>query len=171
MSQYMKVPVINAMTDINHPCEMIADMYALSKIREDIRKDNYLFCGIDGNIGRAWKEASDVMGFKLEQCCPEGNEIEGIKSYNTIDEAIVGKDIICTDSLPSNIVSEFNSCKVTKALMDRANKGAVVNPCPPFFREEELSQDVIESEYFVGYQFKQHLLEIQQAILIYCMDN
>ena len=46
---------------------------ALLQIREDFRKDNYLFCGIDGNIGRAWKEASDVMGFSLEQCCPEGN--------------------------------------------------------------------------------------------------
>ncbi len=170
MAQYMKVPVINAMTDINHPCEMIADMYALSKIREDFRKDNYLFCGIDGNIGRAWKEASDVMGFNLEQCCPEGNEIEGIKSYNAIDTAIIGKDIVCTDSLPSDIVAEFKNCKVTKDLMNRANKGAVINPCPPFFRGEELSKDVIESEYFVGYKFKQHLLEIQQAIIIYCLN-
>lgn len=55
--------------------------------------------------------------------------------------------------------------------MDRANKGAVVNPCPPFFRGEELSEDVIESKYYVGYEFKKHLLEIQQAIIIYCLKN
>ena len=85
----MKIPVINAMKDINHPCEMIAEMYALAQIREDFRKDNYLFCGIDGNIGRAWKEASDVMGFSLEQCCPEGNEIEWVKSYNAIVTPII----------------------------------------------------------------------------------
>ena len=68
MSQYSKVPVINALTAINHPCEMLADMYALSKIRKDFTKDKYLFCGLKGNIGLSWKEAADVMGFELSQC-------------------------------------------------------------------------------------------------------
>ena len=55
ISQYSTVPVINAMTDSNHPCEMLADMYALSKIRENFVKDKFLFCGKCGNIGLAWK--------------------------------------------------------------------------------------------------------------------
>ena len=63
------VPVINALTDANHPCEMAADLYALSKIRNDFTMDHFLFCGVTGNIGLAWKEASEVMGFSLEQCC------------------------------------------------------------------------------------------------------
>ncbi len=50
-----------------------------------------------------------------------------------------------------------------------ANKGAVLNPCPPFYRGEEVSDDVIDSEYFVGYGFKKHLLEVQQAVIIYCL--
>ena len=50
---HSKVPVINAMTDINHPCEVISDMYALSKVRQDFAKDKYLFCGKSGNIGLA----------------------------------------------------------------------------------------------------------------------
>lgn len=58
---------------------------------------------------------------------------------------------------------------MTKAVMEKANKGAVLNPCPPFYRGEEVSGDVIDSEYFVGYEFKKYLLEIQQAVIIYCM--
>ncbi len=169
MSQYSKVPVINALTAINHPCEMLADMYALSKIRKDFTKDKYLFCGLKGNIGLAWKEAADVMGFELSQCCADGYEMEGVPVYHNIEDAIIGKDIVCTDLLPSDVLEKSSDCQVTKAVMEKANKGAVLNPCPPFYRGEEVSGDVIDSEYFVGYEFKKYLLEIQQAVIIYCM--
>ena len=171
ISQYTKVPVINAMTDINHPCEIIADMYALSKIREDFIKDQYLFCGKKGNIGLAWKEASVVMGFDLTQCCGKGYEMEGVEASHNIVEAIKGKDIICTDSLPANILYDFKDCQVTKSIMEMANEGSILNPCPPFYRGEEVSNDVIESSYFVGYEFKKCLLEVQQAIMIYCLSK
>lgn len=171
ISKYLRVPVINAMTDINHPCEILADMYALSKIRKDFIKDKYLFCGRNGNIGLAWKEAADVMGFDLEQCCGKGYEIEGIVTYDNISTAIKGKDIICTDSLPSNILADFKKCQVTKSAMDMANEGAILNPCPPFYRGEEVSDDVIQSKYFVGYEFKKCLLEVQQAIMVYCLTR
>lgn len=52
MTKYAKMTIINAMTDINHPCEMLADMYSLSKIRADFTKDKYLFVGAKGNIGQ-----------------------------------------------------------------------------------------------------------------------
>ncbi|MDE5992211.1 MAG: peptide transporter [Oscillospiraceae bacterium] len=171
LEKYAAVPVINAMTDINHPCEILSDMYALSKIRDDFTKDKYLFCGKNGNIGLAWKEAADVMGFELEHCCAKGYEIDGLKTYCNIREAVKGKDIICTDSLPSDIIGDFGNCQVTKEIMDMANKGAVLNPCPPFYRGEEVSDDVIDSEYFVGYEFKKHLLEVQQAVIIYCLNS
>lgn len=59
-ARYSKIPVINAMTNINHPCEILADMYSLSKTRDNFVKDKYLFCGKNGNIGMAWKEASRI---------------------------------------------------------------------------------------------------------------
>ncbi len=171
MSRYLSVPVINAMTDINHPCEVLTDMYALSKIRRDFVNDKFLFCGKNGNIGLAWKEASTVMGFKLEQCCGNGYEIEGLVSHSNIYDAIKEKDIICTDSLPSAILDKFKECMVTLEAMQMANEGAVLNPCPPFYRGEEVSADVIDSDYFVGYEFKKHLLNVQQAIMIYCLTR
>ncbi len=169
IAQFSNVPVINAMTDINHPCEMISDMYALSKIREDFTNDKFLFCGVKGNIGLAWKEASEVMGFNLCQSTADGYEIDGIKVYDNIIEAVRGKDIICTDSLPASFSSYLKDFQITKELMSMANEGAILNPCPPFYRGEEVSEDVIDSKYFVGYEFKKCLLSVQQAIIIYCL--
>lgn len=169
LAKYSDVPVINAMTSVNHPCEIISDMYALSKIRKDFIHDRYLFCGKNGNIGLTWKSAADVMGFELAQCCGKGYEIEGIETYDNINAAVKGRDIICTDSLPSDIIADFKECRVTKSVMDTANEGAILNPCPPFYRGEEVSDDVISSKYFVGYEFKKCLLNIQQAIMIFCL--
>lgn len=171
LAEYSAVPVINAMTDVNHPCEILFDMYALSKIRDDFTKDRYLFVGKNGNIGLAWKEAAEVMGFELEQCCANGYEIDGLKVHYNISGAVEGKDIICTDSLPSDVIGDFGNCRVTKEIMDTANRGAVLNPCPPFYRGEEVSDDAVASEYFVGYGFKKRLLEVQQAVIIYLLRS
>ena len=169
IAKYSMVPVINAMTDVNHPCEIISDLYAISKIREDFEKDHFLFCGVAGNIGNTWREASEIFNFSLEQCCPEGYEMKGVKAYHGIDEAIIGKDIICTDSIPAEALEKFRDCQVTKSTMDKANPGAILNPCPPFYRGEEVSEDVIDSTYFVGYAFKKSLLPVQQAIILNCL--
>lgn len=171
LAKYSKAPVINAMTDINHPCEVLTDMYALSKIRKDFTKDKFLFCGRKFNIGLAWKEAAEVMGFELEQCCPDGYEMENLVLHRDIYQAIVGKDIVCTDSLPEKLAMDFKEYQITKEIMDMANEGAILNPCPPFYRGEEVSADVIDSKYFVGYEFKKFLLNVQQAVMIWCFTR
>ena len=86
-----------------------------------------------------------------------------------IREEMTGKDIICTDSLPASALEDFRGLTVTKELMDLASEGAVLNPCPPFFRGEEVSDDVIRSDFFAGYAFKKSLLCVQQAIMVYCL--
>lgn len=171
MAEYLKVPLINAMTDVNHPCEMLGDLYALSKRRTDFLYDKYLFFGRKCNIGLAWQEAAKTLGLALSQCCPVGYEMDGIEVFHDMETAVRGKDIICTDSLPASVLSDFQGFQVTKAIMELANPGAVLNPCPPFYRGEEVSADVIESKYFVGYEFKKCLLEVQQAVMIYLLEK
>ena len=95
--------------------------------------------------------------------------MEGVQAFRDIKEAIKDKDVICTDSLPADVLGDFEYYQITKEIMDMANGNAILNPCPPFYRGEEVSEDVINSDYFVGYQFKRHLLEVQQAIVIYCL--
>lgn len=171
MVKYSSVPIINAMTSINHPCEILSDLYALSKIREDYLSLNYLFVGANGNIGLSWKEASELLGFSLEQSCPKGYEMNNITVKYDIAEAILNKDIVLTDSLDKNKSHEFKDYQVTTDVMNKANEQALLNPCPPFFRGEEVSDDVINSKYFVGYDFKKSLVCVQQAIIIYNMFN
>ncbi|MBE6753417.1 MAG: peptide transporter [Ruminococcaceae bacterium] len=164
------VPIVNAMTDSNHPCEILSDLYALSKRRTDFTKDRYLFVGKAGNIGNSWAEAAKILGFELAQCCGSGYEIPGLPVFHSIREAAVGRDVICTDSLPSAVLPDFAQCQVTREVMELANDGAVLNPCPPFFRGEEVSADAIASGHFVGYGFKKHLTEVQQAVMLYCLS-
>jgi len=169
MAEYASIPIVNAMTKENHPCEILSDLYALSKIRDSYLEDKYLFVGEKGNIGHSWITAAEVMGFELTQCCPPGYEMEGVPVSHKLEEAVQGKDIICTDSYPEKDREAFREYQVTLAHMKKANPGAVLNPCPPFYRGCEVDAEVIESDYFVGYTFKKHLLEVQQAILCYLL--
>ena len=66
---------------------------------------------------------------------------------------------------------DFNNCQVTTKVMENANPNAVLNPCPPFYRGEEVSKEVIKSNFFVGYEFKKCLLEVQQAIMLFCLTQ
>lgn len=171
MAEHAKISVINAMTSENHPCEILSDLYALSKIYEVFESKKFLFIGANGNIGNSWKEASEVMGFELEQCCPIGYGLNNIKVHTNIEDAVVGKDIICTDSIPKQAKEDFKGYQITLQHMQKANSGAILNPCPPFYRGEEVSEDVINSAYFVGYGFKKALLPVQQAILCYLLNK
>ena len=171
MAAAMNVPVINAMTDDNHPCEMMSDLYSLSKLRASFLDDEYLFVGPSGNIGKAWKEASEVFGFSLSQCSPDAYAVPGVRHNSSLKDAIIGKDVVCTDSIRGAILKDFTDYQITKSILEQANKGAILNPCPPFYRGEEVSADAIDSEFFVGYEFKNSLLKVQQAILIYCMSD
>lgn len=171
MREHAAIPIINGMTAINHPCEILTDMYALSKIREDFCKDHFLFVGPRGNIGLTWREAADLMGLHLRQSAPCGYEIEDVEVIYDLEEAIKGVDIVCTDSLSERQLKEFKDYQISVEIMNKANKNALLNPCPPFFRGEEVSKKVIDSSYFVGYEFKKYLLEMQQAILIFSLGD
>ena len=171
MANELDITVINALTDDNHPCEMMADLYALSKRRANYLQDEYLFVGADGNIGRAWREVAEAFGLRLTQCCPAKYAMSDVPLITDLKDAVAGRDIVCTDSIPANERKDFSDYQITKEIMDRANKGALLNSCPPFYRGEEVTSEVIDSDYFVGYEFKQDLLKIQQAILIYCMEK
>ena len=71
----------------------------------------------------------------------------------------------------TDVLMDFNNCQVTTKVMENANPNAVLNPCPPFYRGEEVSKEVIKSNFFVGYEFKKCLLEVQQAIMLFCLTQ
>ncbi len=170
LAEYSRVPVINAMTASNHPCEILSDLYALSKREKDITELKYTFVGTAGNIANSWVEAAKVLELDLRQCCPSGYEIQGIPAFYDINEIIKNTDVVLTDPVPNHCLEAFKPYQITESLLKSAGRGIVLNPCPPFTRGEEVSADVIDSSYFAGYSFKKDLLYVQQALILYCMQ-
>lgn len=163
------LPVVNGMTDVNHPCEVLSDLYFLSHTR-DIYELRFVFVGATGNIGRAWQEAATAFGIDLTQCCPAHLAMPGTAWNGDLLEAVHQADVIITDG-PGPHAEELRSFQVTRKLLDAAPKGVLLNPCPPFVRGREVSADAIESPAFVGYEFKRSLLPVQQAIMATCMTQ
>ncbi|WP_276355351.1 ornithine carbamoyltransferase [Cohnella caldifontis] len=176
LARHGTVPVVNAMTSENHPCEVLSDLFSIAEIRKDYRELTYVFAGPAGNISRSWMQLASVMHLKFKHVCAPGNRLADdgphYRFASDLEEALTGSDVILTDSLPPLYLHDEYVSKypITLERMKWANPGALLNPCPPFFRGQEVSEDAMESEHFVGYGFKKNLLYVQQAILAGCLD-
>src|SRR5690625_518165 len=158
------LPVINAMTAVSHPCEVLSDLYVLSR-DADLTQLRFLFVGADGNIGRAWWEAAQAFGFEIQQACPEHLRIEGMPSSEYLPDAMRSADVVITDGPGSNAY-DLAPYRVTAELLDRAPRGVRFVPCPPFVRGREVSSDALLHSAFVGYEFKRFLLPVHQAVMV-----
>jgi len=163
------VPVVNAMTDVNHPCEVLSDLYALRE-QHDLRALRFLFVGADGNIARAWQEAARVLALDLVQCSPAELATPGLRWEGDIDVAVRSADVILTDG-PGRHEDLLRPFQITGTLLDTAPPGVLLNPCPPFQRGREVSVDAISHRAFVGHNFKAALLPVQQAIMAFCLGG
>ena len=165
------------MTKENHPCEILSDIYSISKIRDDYRDINYSFVGADGNIARTWITAADKLDLKLKHVCVESNRIrKDNKNYTfsiDLDKVLIDTDVLLTDPLNDELRNRdyYEKYQITLARLEKTKENSIFNPCPPFFRGEEVSEDAINSKYFVGYKFKENLLYVEQAIIMYCLLN
>jgi ornithine carbamoyltransferase len=177
LAEFASIPVINAMTSENHPCEILADLYTMSRMKPNYKKLVYTFVGAASNISRTWLEAAEWLNLQFNQVCQSGYELGkdtiNYQFYTDLDHVLPKSDVVLTDSLPEElrIRPYIDNYQITLEKMRMAKDGAILNPCSPFFRNEEVSSDAIDSDYFVGYEFKKNLLYVQQAILLYCLLN
>lgn len=161
------LPIVNAMTDINHPCEVLSDLYALSQETDPLGL-RYMFVGADGNIAGAWQEASRAFGLDIVQCCPRGLATPGMPWDGDLESAVAGADVIITDG-PGPHASELAPYQVTVDILRRASENVRLAPCPPFVRGREVSAAAIDHPAFVGHGFKSSLLPVQQAIMAWTL--
>lgn len=177
IARHSNIPIINAMTSENHPCEILSDLYSLRNIRSNYRDLTYTFVGEKGNISKSWVQAAEVLNLRFNHVCNKGNEIkvndDNYSFHTELGEVLPISDIILTDPLSSECKTKeyIEKYQITLEQMKKTKKNSLLNPCPPFFRDEEVSKDVIESDYFVGYSFKVNLIYIQQAIILYCLGQ
>ncbi|QYR21270.1 ornithine carbamoyltransferase [Paenibacillus sp. sptzw28] len=175
LSEHALIPIINAMSSENHPCEVLSDIFSIREIRPDFKELTYTFVGPAGNIVNSWVEIAKVLDLKLYHVCTTGNEIcNDDRNYHfstDLETKLVGSDFVLTDSLPLEYQTDeyCSQFQVNFERMKLTNANALLNPCPPFFRNQEVSEDVINSKYFVGYSFKKNLVFVQQALIIHCL--
>lgn len=166
------VPVINAMTDANHPCEVLGDLYGLSRGHgeatprplEQVLGLRYLFVGADTNIARAWREAAGAFGLNLTQVSPSALAMDGVRHTEDLEGALETADVVLTDG-PGKHADALAPYAIDAARLSLASTGAAFNPCPPFLRGRELTADALRHPAFVGHGFKRALLPLQQAIM------
>ncbi|KRF20176.1 ornithine carbamoyltransferase [Paenibacillus sp. Soil787] len=177
MAKHSTIPIINAMTSDNHPCEILADLYSISEKKEKYKELVYTFVGPAGNISRSWTNIANIMNLEFNHVCSAGNELtkhsHNYKFHTELESVLKKSDVILTDSLPNQFRTQeyINKYQITLERMKLTKKHSILNPCPPFFRNEEVSEDVISSDYFVGHEFKKNLVFVQQAIILYCLFN
>jgi ornithine carbamoyltransferase len=161
------LPIVNAMTAVNHPCEVLADLWALRQ-NGDLTATRFLFVGPDGNISRAWQEASRALGLDLVQCSPAELRTPGARWVEDLATAIRSADVIITDD-PGSHAEILAPYRITASMLDAAPRGVLLNPCPPFIRGREVSDDAMTHPAFVGHAFKRALLPVHQAVMAFCL--
>ncbi|MBS4534859.1 hypothetical protein GOQ29_04425 [Clostridium sp. D2Q-14] len=100
------------------------------------------------------------MEFKLNHISPD--------SEISLNKVLKETDIVSTDPTQSDLLNDkyISKYQITLKRMNLIKENSLLNPCPPFFRNEEVSENVINSKYFVGYEFKKNLFYVQQAIIL-----
>ena len=171
IKKYATFPVINAMTRENHPCEILADYYGLREKLGRINDLKYTFIGASGNILNSWINISNVYSLDFQQIFPKKylSKNTSIKTTDQISE-IRNSDIILTDTFPEEF-EENNPFTVDAEIISRSGREVIINPCPPFKRNIEITDDVLKSRNFIGYEFKKNLVYVQKGIIEYSMKS
>ncbi len=181
-AQYSSLPVINALTDDYHPCQLLADVQAYTEARGDIQGKTVTWIGDGNNMCNSYINAAMLFDFKLNIACPEGYEPmqalldkagDRVTIYRTLEEATKGAHLVTTDVWASMGQEEeakarmaaFDSYQVNPALMDLADPEAVFLHCLPAHRGEEVSEDMLDDPRSVVFEQAGNRLHAQKALL------
>jgi len=185
-AQYSRVPVINALSDMYHPCQLLADMQTWQEHRGDMTGKTALWVGDGNNMCHSYINAARRFGFRLRIACPvgfdpapqvlepAGDQCEIIRDPM---EAAEGVDLIVTDVWASMGQEQeqrkreqaFAGYQVNDALMARADQDALFFHCLPAHRGEEVSASVIDRSDSVVWDEAENRLHSQKALLEFLM--
>lgn len=189
LAEYATVPVINALTDDTHPCQIMADILTFEEHRGPITGRTITWSGDGNNVLHSFIEAAAQFDFRLNIATPAGSEPEqkyldwarerGAKIVSTEDPALAaqGSDCIVTDTWVSMGQEDnargnniFMPYQVNAALMAKANHDALFMHCLPAHRGEEVTDEVIDGHQSVVFDEAENRLHAQKAILTWCLQ-
>ncbi|TAN49349.1 MAG: ornithine carbamoyltransferase [Methylococcaceae bacterium] len=181
-ARYSRVPVINGLTDLMHPCQVLADMQTYFEHRGDIQGKTVAWIGDGNNMCNSYIEAAVLLDFKLHIACPAGYKPdaaitaqagERVSMLRDPKAAAAGADLIVTDVWASMGQEEeqekrrqaFADYQVDAALMALAAPDAIFMHCLPAHRGEEVSAAVIDGPQSVVWDEAENRLHAQKALL------
>ncbi|MDA3833581.1 MAG: ornithine carbamoyltransferase [Spirochaetales bacterium] len=179
------IPVINALTDTFHPCQILSDLLTIIEHKGDCRDLNVAWIGDGNNMAHSWINAAAVLGFTLTLACPKGYApdpviLEKARKKNTAIsvttdpmDAARSADVINTDVWASmgqeneqqERVKVFEAYQVNSLIMNVARKDAIVMHCLPAHRGEEITADVLEGPRSVVWDQAENKMHMHKAIL------
>ncbi len=176
------VPVINALTDDYHPCQLLADVMTWTELRGSVTGRTAVWIGDGNNMCHSWINAARQFDFQLRICCPVGYEPrqdilkaagDRVVILRDPAEAVVDADLVTTDVWASmgqeeeqaKREADFAGFQVTEALLDRARADALFLHCLPAHRGEEISETLLDDPRAVVWQEAGNRLHAQKALI------
>ena len=185
-------PVINALTDLEHPCQALADFLTMKEEHLDFKNVVLTFIGDGNNVANSLILCGAILGVEVRVACPKGYEPNPIiiKKAEEINKnkiiishdpqtAVLGANVIYTDVWSSmgeenqknDKDKNFNGFTVDKKLVDKANKNSIVLHCLPAYRGKEITDEVMDSEKSRIFNQAENRLHVQQALLAALIKN
>jgi len=184
LAQFATIPVINGLTDLTHPCQVLADVFTIKEHLGGWEGKRVAWIGDGNNMANAWLEAAQVLGFELRLACPEGFEpnrakFEAAQQHAEVtvtevpEEAVEGAHVVNTDvwaSMGQEGEAEarrnaFKGYTVDADLMKLAAPKAIFLHCLPAHRGEEVTGEVIDGPQSRVWDEAENRLHVQKALL------
>ena len=188
LAREASVPVINGLTDLLHPCQLIGDLQTLSERYRDLRKVRIAFVGDGFNLAQSWIEAATLIHFELRVACPAGYEPDQNfvarlqcepHCFLTNDpvEAVRDAEVVYTDTWTSmgqereavKRRRDFQDFQVNSRLLQNARTNAIVMHCLPAHRGEEITDEVLDGPQSVVLEQAENRLHAQKAIMLWLL--
>jgi ornithine carbamoyltransferase len=190
LARYADVPIINGLTDLVHPCQVLADVLTVKQHLGDYKGKRFAWIGDGNNMANSWLNAAFVLGFELTLACPEGYDPNPmifqraaskakVRIVREPAEAADKADVVSTDVWASRGQEEeqairekaFKGYRVDESIMKRAKEGAIFLHCLPAHRGEEVSAEVIDGPQSRIWDEAENRLHIQKAIMSVLMGG
>ncbi|MFH1078712.1 MAG: ornithine carbamoyltransferase [Pseudomonadota bacterium] len=185
-AQHAAIPVINGLTDLLHPCQILSDLFTILEKKGAYEGLKIAYIGDGNNVANTWVNAAARLPIRLALACPEGYEPdtsiveravkaakERVTLYRDPADAATGADVIYTDVWASmgqeaqqaKRAEAFKSYQVNRKLLACAGKDAIVMHCLPAHRGEEITAEVLEGPRSVVIDQAENRLHVQKAIM------
>lgn len=189
-ARHSQVPVINGLTDLQHPCQILADLLTVQQHLGSFEGKTIAWIGDGNNMANSWCDAAHLLGFTLRLACPEGYDPDpailaraqkggNVRLLRDPQAACDGADVVTTDVWASMGQEEeqairataFAAFQVDAKMMARAKKDAIFLHCLPAHRGEEVSADVIDGPQSRVWDEAENRLHVQKAVMAVLMGG